>query len=321
MFNNAEIRSVLSNLRGYYSVAAAFSLAINLLYLAGPLYMLQVYDRVMSSGSLVTLTMLSLILLVSYAALVLLDGVRSRILNRAGLRIDALLSRRVMMAALERPELRSQPMRDLDTVRFFATGAGVQALFDVPWIPIYLIVLFLLHSAVGIFALCGMAALVLLAGLNEVVLKRSLSQSGDAANRNYAFTDVSMRNSDSVRAMGMAEGLLTRWSEDRDRMLHAQVVASDRGGVLSGAIKYLRMSMQSMVLAVGAYLVIERLAAGGIMFASNMLLGRALQPVEQLVGNWRNFVNARDALARLTQLLESVPAEKPALTLPSPMAG
>ena len=153
MFRNPELRSVAHQLRSYYAVAGLFSLAVNLLYLAGPIYMLQVYDRVMSSGSVTTLVMLSLILLLAYFCLAGLDMVRGCVLNRAGLRMDALLSQRLLLASLERPESRSQPLRDLDTIRQFATGGGVQALFDLPWVPIYLIVLFLLHPLLGTFAL------------------------------------------------------------------------------------------------------------------------------------------------------------------------
>ncbi|WP_431323347.1 type I secretion system permease/ATPase [Rhizobium sp. YTU87027] len=318
MIRNPELRAVAHQLRQYYFVAGLFSLAVNLLYLAGPIYMLQVYDRVMSSGSVTTLVMLSLILLLAYFCLVGLDMVRGRILNRAGIRMDALLSQRLLLASLERPEARSQPLRDLDTIRQFATGGGVQALFDLPWVPLYLIVLFLLHPLLGAFALCGGIVIGALAFINELVLRKTLSEAGDASNRNYAFTDVSLRNAESVNAMGMAHNLILRWSDDRNLMLQRQLLAGDRGGFIGGIIKFVRMSMQSIVLGLGAFLVIERMATAGIMFAGSMLLGRALQPIEQVVAHWRSFVSARDAYARIDKLLAAVPTERPGLLLPRP---
>ncbi|WP_088690541.1 MULTISPECIES: type I secretion system permease/ATPase [unclassified Rhizobium] len=318
MIRNPELRAIAHQLRRYYHVAGFFSLAVNLLYLAGPIYMLQVYDRVMSSGSVTTLVMLSLILLVAYVCLVGLDMVRGRILSRAGIRMDALLSQRLLLASLERPESRSQPLRDLDTIRQFATGGGVTALFDLPWVPIYLVVLFLLHPLLGAFALCGGVVIGSLAVMNELVLRKSLSEAGDASNRNYAFTDISLRNAEAVNAMGMATNLIVRWSDDRNLMLHRQLQASDRGGFIGGIIKFVRMSMQSLVLGLGAFLVIERMATAGIMFAGSMLLGRALQPIEQVVAHWRSFVSARDAYARIDRLLAAVPPERQGLSLPRP---
>jgi ATP-binding cassette, subfamily C, bacterial len=318
MIRNPELRAVAHELRHYYYVAGLFSLAVNLLYLAGPIYMLQVYDRVMSSGSVTTLVMLSIILLVAYLCLVGLDMIRGRILNRAGIRMDTLLAQRLFLASLEQPEARSQPLRDLDTIRQFATGGGVQALFDVPWVPIYLVVLFLLHPLLGAFALCGAILIGALAVINELALRKTMSEAGNASNRNYAFTDTALRNSEAVRSMGMAKSLIARWSDDRNVMLDRQLLSGDRGGFIGGVIKFVRMSMQSLVLGLGAFLVIERMATAGIMFAGSMLLGRALQPVEQIVGNWRGFVSARDAYARIARLLEAVPPERPALLLPAP---
>ncbi|MEP9396660.1 type I secretion system permease/ATPase [Mesorhizobium sp. KR2-14] len=318
MIRNPELRGVAYQLRHYYFVAGLFSFAVNLLYLAGPIYMLQVYDRVMSSGSVTTLVMLSLILLLAYICLVGLDMVRGRILSRAGIRMDTLLSQRILLASLERPESRSQPLRDLDTIRQFATGGGIQAVFDLPWVPIYLIVLFLLHPLLGVFALGGAMVIGTLAFINELILRKALSEAGDASNRNYAFTDVSLRNAEAVNAMGMARSLIVRWSDDRNLMLHRQLLAGDRGGFVGGVIKFIRMSMQSIVLGLGAFLVIERMATAGIMFAGSMLLGRALQPVEQVVAHWRSFVSARDAYARIDQLLATVPPERSSLLLPRP---
>ena len=309
-------------MRGYFVIAGIFSLAINLLYLAGPLYMLQVYDRVVSSGSVTTLVMLTLALFLAYGALSGLDFVRARVLSRAGIRLDSLLADRVVIATLEQQStdtLRSQPLRDFDTFRQFVTGSGIHAIFDLPWAPVYLLVIFMLHPLLGAFALLGIIVLSLLALVNEWLVRRTLSQANEAATRNYGFTDMSLRNAEVVRAMGMASGLIKRWSRDRDLMLERQLTASDRAARLSSIIKFTRMTMQSLVLGLGAYLAIERYASVGVMFAASMLLGRTLQPVEQVVGGWRGFVSARDAFARVRRLLEANPPNPNSLILPRPL--
>jgi len=299
-----------------------FSLAINLLYLAGPLYMLQVYDRVISSASEVTLVMLTIALLLAFMALAGLDAVRARVLTRASIRLDHKIAARVMTAIIDRSAsfggARSQLLRDFDTFRQFITGMGIHAIFDLPWAPIYIAVIFALHPALGAFALGCSILLILMALLNEWIVKPPLTESGEAASRNYSFTEMSLRNTEVVRAMGMTEGLLKRWGRDRNRMLERQVTASDRAATMQSLIRFLRLSMQSVILGLGAYLVIERLATVGAMFAASILLGRALQPVEQVVGSWRNLVSARGAFLRVRELLSANPLREAGLSLPRP---
>ncbi len=299
-----------------------FSLAINLLYLAGPLYMLQVYDRVISSASEVTLVMLTIALLIAFLALAGLDAVRARVLTRASVRLDQKIAARVMTAIIDRSAsfggARSQMLRDFDTFRQFITGMGIHAVFDLPWAPIYIAVIFALHPALGAFALGCSVLLILMAFINEWIVKPPLSESSEAASRNYSFTEMSLRNTEVVRAMGMTEGLLNRWSRDRNRMLERQVAASDRAAAMQSLIRFLRLSMQSLILGLGAYLVIERLATVGAMFAASILLGRALQPVEQIVGSWRNLVSARGAFLRVRELLSANPPRETGLSLPRP---
>jgi ATP-binding cassette, subfamily C, bacterial len=317
----SEFSDAFSTVRRYFTTAGVFSLAINLLFLAGPLYMLQVYDRVIASGSVMTLVMLTLVLVVAYVALTGLDVVRSRVLSRAGIRLDSLLADRVVAATLEHPQAettRSQPLRDFDTFRQFITGAGVHALFDVPWAPIYLLVIFMLHPMLGLVALVGTIVLVALALINELLVRKTLSEANEVATRNYAFTDMSLRNAEVVNAMGMAPGLLRRWSRDRDRVMERQLTASDRAAIMSSLIKFVRLMLQSLILGVGAWLAIEGLATVGVMFAASILLGRALQPVEQVVGGWRGLVSARDAFSRVKRLLELSPRADSALVLPRP---
>jgi ATP-binding cassette subfamily C protein len=317
-----ELRRVIDACRPYFVTALLFSLAINLLYLASPLYMLQVYDRVVSSGSELTLVMLTLVLLVALAALAALDSVRARVLTRASIRMDNLLAGRIVAATVESSArvggLRSQPLRDFDTFRQFITGSGIHALFDLPWAPIYIGIIFLLHPLLGAFALGCSIILVIMALLNDYLVRAPLSEANDAATRNYNFTDMSMRNSEVVQAMGMMSGLLQRWGRDRNRVLERQTLASDRAATISSGIRFLRLVMQSLILGLGAYLVIERVTTAGSMFAASILLGRALQPVEQIVGSWRGLTSARGAYRRVRDLLSANPLRDAALSLPRP---
>jgi ATP-binding cassette subfamily C protein len=316
-----ELRRVFWACRSYFVAAALFSLAINLLYLAAPLYMLQVYDRVISSASHVTLVMLTIALLMAFIALAGLDTVRARVLTRASIRLDRLLAGRVVAATVELSmsgAARSQPLRDFDTFRQFITGPGIHAIFDLPWAPIYIAVIFVLHPALGFFAFGAAVLLVLMALISEWLVREPLTQSNDAAARNYSFTEMSLRNAEVVQAMGMMGGLLQRWGRDRNRVLERQATASDRAASMQAIIRFLRLSMQSVILGLGAYLVIERSVTVGAMFAASILLGRALQPVEQIVGSWRGLVAAQGAFRRIKALLQATPLRDPALALPRP---
>jgi ATP-binding cassette subfamily C protein/ATP-binding cassette subfamily C protein EexD len=319
---SSAFAAVLRAGAGYFGTAGAFSLAINVLYLAGPLYMLQVYDRAVPSGSRVTLLMLTLVLLLSFLALAGLDMARARVLTRASLRLDRRLAPRIMTAIVDRPTepagLRSQLLRDFDGLRQFITGAGIHALFDLPWAPIYIAVIFMLHWTLGAFALACSVVLMLMTLMNEWLVGGPLSRANAAAARNYGFTEMSLRNAEVIKAMGMKDGLLGRWAVDRDRMLGQQILASDRGAASQASIRFLRLSMQSVILGLGGYLVIERSVTAGTMFAASLLLGRALQPVEQFSGAWRSFISVRNALKRLSDLLAASPARSANVSLPRP---
>jgi PrtD family type I secretion system ABC transporter len=317
-----ELPDALRACRKYFVTALIFSLAINLLYLAGPLYMLQVYDRVINSASHVTLLMLTIVLLVAFSALAGLDVVRARVLTRASIRLDRLLAGRVLTATMNRAikgaPPTSQTLRDFDTYRQFVTGPGIHAIFDLPWAPIYIMVIFILHPYLGLFAFVSAIALIALAVLGQWRIQGPLAESSATSSRNYAFTDMSLRNAEVVQAMGMMPGLVQRWDRDRSRALERQVAASDRAANNASLVRFLRLSMQSLILGLGAYLVIERSVTVGVMFAASILLGRALQPVEQIVGAWRNMISARGAFQRIKQLLASSPVADPVLALPRP---
>jgi ATP-binding cassette subfamily C protein len=317
-----ELNVLLRSVVPYLGTAGAFSLAINLLFLAGPLYMLQVYDRVVPSSSETTLVMLTLGLLMAYLALAGLDAMRARVLTRASVKLDRKIASAVVTASIDQPMAssgaRSQYLRDFDSFRQFVSGAGIHALFDLPWTPIYIAVIFMLHWSLGAFALaCGLL-LVAMALLNEWLVDKPLAGANAAAARAYSFTEMGLRNTEAIRAMGMTPGLLKRWSRDRDQMLGRQVVASDRSAAIQSVIKFLRLSMQSVILGLGAYLVIEHTVTAGTMFAASLLLGRALQPVEQVVGAWRGIASVRGSLRRLHELFGAIAQHTPSLELPKP---
>ena len=317
-----ELRALLLSCKSYFVTAMIFSCAINLLYLAGPLYMLQVYDRVVSSGSVVTLVMLTLVLLLAFAALSALDMVRGRILGRASIRLDQQMAPRVIAAtvdaSLKTGTAKSQYLRDFDNFRQCVTGAGIHAAFDLPWAPIYIAVIFVLHPVLGAFALASAIVLVLLAVLNERWVRAPLAEANEAGVRSYNFTDMSLRNSEAIQAMGMLDGLIHRWYRDRNLAIDRQVAASDRAAAMASLIRFLRLAVQSIILGLGAYLVIERAATVGAMFAASILLGRAMQPVEQIVAVWRTVVSALSAYRRVAVLLKAIPVLEPRLSLPKP---
>ncbi|WP_292154266.1 ATP-binding cassette domain-containing protein, partial [Mesorhizobium sp.] len=212
----------------------------------------------------------------------------------------------------------SQPIRDFDTFRQVITGSGIHALFDLPWSPIYIGIIFLLHPWLGFFALGSSLLLIAMAVLNEYIVRAPLKQANDLATANYNFTEMSLRNAEVIRAMGMIDGLVRRWGRDRGLAIGQQGRASDRAAVMSGLIRFLRLTMQSLILGLGAYLVIERQITGGSMFAASLLLGRGLQPVEQIVGLWRSLILARAALGRVERLLDGGAQGERSFNLPKP---
>jgi PrtD family type I secretion system ABC transporter len=212
----------------------------------------------------------------------------------------------------------SEMLRDYDNFRLFVTGGGIHALFDLPWAPIYIFIIFVLHPVLGAFALGCAVVLVIVALVGQWIVQEPSTEANKFTKRNYAFTDMSLRNAEVVQAMGMAPGVVLRWSRDREQMLDRQTIAGDRAATTASVIKFLRLAMQSLILGLGAYLVIERQVTVGAIFAGSVLLSRALQPVEQIVGSWRNLLSARSAFDRVKMLLAVNPVRDPALALPRP---
>lgn len=322
MMDSTELRDALRQMWRPFALAAIFSSAINLLYLSSPLYLMQVYNRVLVSENVTTLLMLTLILAIALATMGLLDAARSQLLIRCGVRLDAQLSGRVFEALVVRSARQgfsrgAQQLRDLDQFRSFITGPGIYFAFDLPWIPLYLILLFVIHPALGTVATLGAAFLLGLAVLNERITRGALRQSEASGNRAYVFTENILRHSDVVLAMGMQPAVERHWFASRDTMLAEQAAASDRNAVVSSGIRFSRLLLQALMLGVGAWLAIDNAIMPATIFAASIIMGRALVPVEQAVGTWRQFNEAREGYRRVKALLAEVPERDSRTILPT----
>jgi ATP-binding cassette subfamily C exporter for protease/lipase len=318
-----ELRSVIGKFRTVFQAVGAFSFAINLLLLVPAIYMLQIYDRVLSSRNEVTLYMLTLIVVGLYMLEAALELVRSKVLIRAGAALDMQLGPRLLEASFERylhnrggnP---GQALIDLANIRQFLTGKALFAFFDAPWSPIYILVIFLLNPWLGVFAACATTGLLALACLNERLTGSLLDEAGEAASAANNYATSNLRNAEVIEAMGMLPNLRRRWFGRQARFLVLQASASERAATLSAGTRLARLVMQSGILGLGALLVIDGQMTAGGMIAASILLGRALSPVDLAIGTWRGLVNARAAYKRLEELLSSFPAREQAVTLPSP---
>ncbi|QYA03898.1 type I secretion system permease/ATPase [Rhizobium sp. B21/90] len=315
--------TALRSYRQILSSIIVFSIAINALMFVSPLYMLQVYDRVLHSRSETTLLMITGLALVLLAIYSLLEWLRSRILVRAGLRFDDMISNglfsRVVTTTLRQPQARSEfALSDIDRLRDFLTGPGLIAICDLPWMPVFLIVCFLFHPLVGVISLVGALLIFGLAILNEFMTKRTLNEASGHAQAAQQFASSALQNVEVVRALGMERSLRSRWHDMHRNTLVKQVIASDRGGALQSLSKFIRMALQTIILGAGAYLSIEGEISGGAMIACSILMGRALQPIDQVVGQWKQFVGARQAYHRLSQIFRDVPDEQVRTQLPAP---
>ncbi len=319
----SEVALALRACNLYFLTAFGFSFVYNVLFLTPTLYVLQVSDRVLTSGSHETLFVLTAACLIALTTLVAIDAVRARILIRCGLRFDSLLSTRVVVAMIEnssafRGQTRRDALRNLDMLRQFLTAQGIHALFDLPWAPLYLIVIFMIHPWLGLVAVVFSVLLVALTVATEVATNGPLTQAAEAGQRHYTLTQASQRNAEVILSMGMLDGLLARWRRDRNAMLSLQAEASDRASYLSGGSKFLRLAVQALILGVGALLVIDRKITGGEMFAAMILIGRGTQPIDQIVGVWKSLITARAAYQSLKELLIDSPLPPPSTALPKP---
>lgn len=299
---------------------------INILYLTGSFYMLEVYDRVIPSRSVPTLVALSVLAFAMYAFQGVLDLLRGRVLVRIGAALDGALADRVY-GALARMPLKArqvgdgmQPLRDLDAVRAFMSGLGPAAFFDLPWIPLYLGICFVFHFWIGMAALVGALLLIALTFITEGKTRGPARETVTLAQNRNALAEASRRNAEVLHAMGMRERFGALWSDANARYMASQQRTADVAGGLGAISKVLRMALQSAVLGVGAYLVINQQASAGIIIASSILTSRALAPVELAIANWKGFVAARQSWKRLQGLLAAFPVGDKPLTLPAPGA-
>lgn len=318
-----DIKAALKYSKKGIFAAGFFSLFINLLMLTGPLYMLQVYDRVVTSRSLETLLFLTLIMVFMFGVVGVLEWVRSRILVRIGNQLDQRLSQRVYSAMFElgirSPNQRtSQPLSDLTSIRQFMTGNGLFAFFDVPWMPIYIGLLFVFHPAFGWFATAAAVILFCVAVLNERSTKKLLSEANGENIKAQNLATSNLRNAEVLHAMGMLPSIMGRWFQQHQTFLEKQTAASDKAGIYSNLSKVLRMIFQSLILGLGAYYVVLNEMSPGMMIAGSILMGRALAPLDLLINSWSGFNNARAARGRLTEVLTAIPAGERNMQLPAP---
>ncbi len=324
--SGSELAAALWSLRRTFYFTGGFSFVINMLLLVPAIYMLQIYDRVLMSRNVSTLLMLTLLVLGLYVLMAGLEWVRSRLLVRAGSMLDAQMNARVFTAAFEANLRRTgtnagQALNDLINVRQFVTGNGLFAFFDAPWFPIYLAVIFMIHPWLGWLSVAGATVLVALTLANEWATRGPLTQANTAAITASNYATNNLRNAEVIEAMGMLSNLRRRWHEKYRDVIALQGVASDRAGTIGAVTKFARISVQSLVLGLGALLAIDsqvtHVTAGG-MIAASILMGRALAPVEMLIGVWKQLISARSAYARLALLLKEFPARAQGMALPPP---
>ena len=318
-----EIKQALAASRGALRSVAAFSGVINLLMLVPSLYMLQVYDRVLSSANEVTLLMLTLMALGVFVFMGALEALRSFVLVRVSERFDGQLHGRIYAAAFER-NLRaggqeaSQALHDLTTLRQFITGQALFAFFDAPWFPVYLLVIFLFDPWLGLLSLVGALALMALAWFNERATRAPLAKAGELSIKSGQLASNNLRNAEVIEAMGMLGSMRGRWERLHQAFLDQQSLASERAARINALSKYLRIALQSLVLGLGAWLAVEGRITPGMMIAGSILMGRALGPIDQLIGVWKQWGAARDAYRRLSGLLDEFPARERRMELPEP---
>lgn len=324
--SHSSVKSAIGKSRLAFLGVGMFSAIINILVLTGSMYMLQVYDRVLPSRSVPTLIGITLLLLVLYAAYGALDFARMRVLSRIGLGIDRQLRARVMDAVLlvpirGKPGMDAlQPVRDLDQIRSFLSGLGPTALFDMPWLPVYIGLIYLLHPMLGLFAIGAAILLVALTLLTELKTRKPSKDAIKSSSQRHAFSEAARRNAEVIQAMGLGSRVVGNWEKVNERYLRDQLSMTDAGGGIGSISKVLRLLMQSGILGLGAYLAIKGELSAGSLIAGSVILSRALAPIEVAIGNWKGFVGMRQSIARLDVLLSALPSRDVTMALPRPVA-
>jgi PrtD family type I secretion system ABC transporter len=300
------------------------SLVINLLYLTGSIFMLEVYDRVLPSRSVPTLVGLCVLAGGLFVAQGALDFIRVQVLARIGSSIDEAIDSRVFRIVMQLPlmvqgrEVGLQPIHDVENVRGFLSGLGPTAFFDLPWLPLYLGICFLFHPLIGLTALVGAILLAVLTIITEVLARKPALQASRLAAKRLEFASAGRRNAEVLMAMGMTQRLGDRWAEYNRTYREAQLASSDIGGGISAIARVMRMMLQAAVLAVGAWLVINQQATAGVIIAASIISARALAPVDLAIAHWKGFVTARQSYSRLNRMLGSIPEPEVQTGLPKP---
>ena len=319
-----ELFAALKDVKSYFILAGVFSASINILMLVPVIYMLQVYDRVMSSGSLPTLAMLTLLMAALLIAMGGFEWVRSRILISASNRLEKNLRNRVSQATFKNALLSggrgggAQSLSDLSSLRQFLTGNGLFAFFDAPWFPVYVAIMFMFHTWFGVAAIIAGIIMVALAYTNEILTSKQLQEANSLANNVSSQLAGSLRNAEVIAAMGMADDIRSRQEFSSDQVLVLQTEASSKAAIVTNASKSFRVITQSLLLGMGAFLSLQGQISPGMVIAGSLLLGRALAPIDMLVATWKGFSVARAQYARLGELLNAIPAEKETMSLPAP---
>ncbi|MEE4463715.1 ABC transporter transmembrane domain-containing protein, partial [Azotobacter chroococcum] len=319
-----SLQAALRLCRGSFLSVGFFSFFVNALMLVPSFYMLQVYGRVLTSGSTTTLLMLTLIMSALMLAMGGLEWTRSRLMVRISGRLDALLGPDVYRASFKRAldsggmDASAQPLSDLTGLRQFLTGSGLFAFFDAPWLPVYIGVMFFFHPWYGWIAIASAIVLLCLALLNERLTGKALAEANRQNIATSLHTTKSLRNAEVIQSMGMLHNLMARWSMRQKEALRLQSVASDKGGLITSLSKTFRMLVQSLILGAGAYLAIQQEINPGAMIAGSLLLGRALAPIDMMIGGWKGFVSARSQYARLNEILDRQKSEQARMSLPAP---
>jgi ATP-binding cassette subfamily C protein EexD len=319
----SELKEAILASKKSFLTVGFFSLFINILMLVPSIYMLQLYDRVMTSRSEDTLIMLTLIVVVLFITMALLEIVRSKILVKIGNKLDSILSQRVFDTLFELAnkhpgKASSMPLNDLTQVRQFLTGNGVFAFFDTPWIPIYIFLMYMFHPYLALFAILAAIVLVSLTIVNEYSTKAKLAEANALNRASTIFVDANLRNAEVINAMGMRSNVRKKWNEKYYGFLNAQTEASSKAGIFSNVSKSTRMMFQSLILGFGGYLAIHNEISSGMLIAGSILMGRALAPLDLMINTWKGFNSARASYTRLEALLNDFPKDKEYMELPAP---
>jgi len=320
-----ELRDARRESRSLYWTVGIFSFFANLLMLTGPIFMLQVYDRVLGSRSEATLVALALLVAFLYGIMGIMDYTRGRIMARVGARFQSRLDRRVFDAVVRKSAIKSDSnsqtgLADLESVQRLMSSPVLMGFFDMPWTPIFLAGITLFHPWLGLMAMSGGAILILITVVNQILSKGPLGNANRATHRSVMMSDEIRNEAEMVQSMGMRGAAFDRWVEARDQSLSDTVSASDVGGGFTALTKTLRLFLQSAILGLGAYLVLQNQVTPGAMIAASILMGRALAPIELVIGQWPLVQRAVKGWSNLTELLSEVPAEVPRTALPKPAA-